>query len=258
MSRIVCWFSCGAASAVATKLAIAASPGADLVVARCRVDEEHADSDRFAHECAAWFGAPIVELSNDKYGTSIYGAFERTQYIAGVGGASCTRVLKREVRENFQRPDDLHVFGYTAEEQERVDQFIDANNGARIWPILVEQGLTHEDCLALVERAGIALPVMYRMGYRNNNCVGCVKAGAGYWNKIRVDFPQQFDRMAKFTRAKGVRIINLTGNNKIFLDELQVGVGDYPNEPAPQCGIFCELAESGIDSARAAMGDGNG
>jgi len=249
MSRVVCWFSCGAASAVATKLAIAAANGREIVVARCIVDEEHYDNERFAAECAEWFGHQITGVTNDKYGNSIYAVFEGTKYIAGVGGASCTRVLKREAREAFQRPDDLHVFGYTAEEQDRVDNFIDANNGAKIWPVLVEHGLTHTDCLAIVERAGIQLPMMYRMGYRNNNCVGCVKGGAGYWNKIRVDFPEQFDRMAKFTRSKGVRIINLTNNVKTYLDELPRDVGDYPNEPAPECGIFCELAERSIDEA---------
>ena len=47
--RIVCWFSCGAASAVATKLAIADNAGRfPLIVARCIVREEHPDNDRFA------------------------------------------------------------------------------------------------------------------------------------------------------------------------------------------------------------------
>lgn len=43
-ARIVCWFSFGAASAVATKLAIADNAGKlPLVVARCIVKEEHPD-----------------------------------------------------------------------------------------------------------------------------------------------------------------------------------------------------------------------
>lgn len=58
--RIVCWFSCGAASAVATKLAIEENNKRDklpLVIARCRIDEEHPDNDRFAAQCSEWFGA---------------------------------------------------------------------------------------------------------------------------------------------------------------------------------------------------------
>ena len=67
MSRIVCWYSCGAASAVATKLAIVANAGKlPLVVARCIVQEEHTDNDRFAADCEKWFGVPITNLINKK------------------------------------------------------------------------------------------------------------------------------------------------------------------------------------------------
>ena len=38
---------------------------------------------------------------------------------------------------------------------------------------------------------------MYKLGYNNNNCIGCVKGGQAYWNKIRIDFPETFNKMAK-------------------------------------------------------------
>jgi hypothetical protein len=67
MSRIVCWFSCGAASAYATKKAIDINAGAvPLEVVRIRVQEEHPDSDRFTTECEKWFGQPIIELADIK------------------------------------------------------------------------------------------------------------------------------------------------------------------------------------------------
>lgn len=248
-SRIVCWFSCGAASAVATKLAITANAKAatplPLVIARCRIDEEHPDNDRFAADCARWFGQDIVELASEKFGTSIFTVFERERYLAGIAGAPCTRALKKHVREAFQRPGDLHVFGYTAEEQGRVDRFIDANNDARIWPVLIEANLDHAACLALVERAGIALPVMYALGYQHNNCIGCVKGGAGYWNKIRVDFPAAFARMAELEQRLGVKLVRNKGV-RVSLNDLPPGAGHYPTEPSIQCGIFCELAEQDL------------
>ncbi len=37
---------------------------------------------------------------------------------------------------------------------------------------------------------------MYDLGYPNNNCIGCVKGGMGYWNKIRKDFPEVFQKRA--------------------------------------------------------------
>lgn len=243
--RIVCWFSCGAASAVATKLAIEENKrgrNLPLVVARCYVAEEHPDNERFAQECEAWFGVPVQVIKNEKYAGSIYSVFEKNRYIVGIGGAPCTKHLKKFMREGFEQPNDIQVFGYTAEEQDRVDRFIDGNGQVNLWPVLVEKGLTHADCLAMVDRAGIRLPAMYRLGYRNNNCVGCVKGGAGYWNKIRVDFPAAFERMAKLERVIGASICRENGE-RTYLDELSPTAGDYPAEPEVQCGIFCELAE---------------
>ena len=241
--RIVCWFSCGAASAVATKLAISENAGRlPLVVARCIVREEHPDNDRFATDCERWFGVPITNLINAKYDGSIYEVFRKESYISGVMGAPCTRLLKKEVRNKFERPTDRHVFGYCAEEQGRGDDFLDANNISALAP-LIDRGLEHSDCLAMVKDAGIALPVMYRLNYKHNNCRGCCKAtGAGYWNKVRVDFPDYFDRMAKESRRLGVKIIRI-GEERVFLDELEPGTGNYRDEPEVQCGIFCEMAK---------------
>lgn len=245
MSRVVCWFSCGAASAVATKMELTKPRpvGVEVIVARCIVREEHSDNDRFAADCEKWFGVPIVNLINEEYDGSIYNVFERRKYISGTKGAPCTRILKGDVRRAFQRPDDQHVFGYTVEEQDRWDDFLDANNINAIAP-LIEAGLRHADCLGMVERAGIELPVMYRLGFQHNNCIGCVKAGGqGYWNMIRDHFPVQFHRMADLSRSLSVKMINTTNNVRLTLDELLPGTGDYRTEPEVQCGIFCEMAE---------------
>lgn len=241
--RIICWFSCGAASAVATKLTLAKyALIQDVEVVRCIVKEEHPDNDRFAADCALWFGRPIVNLSADEYGASVYGVIQSRKYISGVQGAPCTMLLKKRERERYQRPTDTHVFGYCAEEQGRYDDFLDANNIACEVP-LIDAKLTHTDALAMVQNAGIRLPVMYEMGYQHNNCIGCVKAtGAGYWNKVRVDFPNAFWRMAGASRALGVRMVKVHGV-RTFLDELPEGVGVYKDEPEIQCGAFCEAAE---------------
>ena len=88
MERIICWFSCGAASAVATKLSIAENAGKlPLTIVRCIVREEHTDNDRFAMDCEQWFGMPITNLINEKYNGSIYEVFDKRGYIAGVAGA---------------------------------------------------------------------------------------------------------------------------------------------------------------------------
>jgi hypothetical protein len=239
--RIVCWFSCGAASAVATKLAIAENAGKlPLIIAYTEVMEEHPDNKRFLAECEKWFGQDIVILGNDYYKRSIYETF-KTSAMNIRGAAPCTRVLKKQVRERYEQVGDRQVFGYTAEEQQRYDRFIDANNEVDVWVSLIDKGLNKVDCLAMLQNAGIDLPQMYKLGYLNNNCIGCVKGGMGYWNKIRVDFPEQFDRMAKLERFKKQTIFK-----DRYLDELKPTDGNYPQEPDIECSIFCQMAEQDI------------
>lgn len=238
MKRIVCWFSCGAASAVATKLAIAENAGKlPLIIAYTEVLEEHSDNKRFLADCEKWFGQEIIILGNDKYKRSIYETF-KTSAMNIKGSAPCTQKLKKQVRIKFEQPTDRQVFGYTAEEQNRLDRFIDANNDVDIWTPLIDKGLGKEDCLAMLRNANIELPEMYRLGYHNNNCIGCVKGGMGYWNKIKVDFPEHFKRMASLERFKSQTVLK-----DRYLDELQPTDGNYPQEQNIECSIFCQLAE---------------
>jgi hypothetical protein len=251
MSRVICWFSCGAASAVATKLTLAKYGAENVVIARCIVREEHEDNDRFAADCEKWFNHPITNLIALAYNGSVHNVIERRQYISGVKGAPCTRLLKKQVREEFQLATDTHIFGYTYDpiDIERFDRFIDANN-IDVFAPLIEKHITHANCLSLVQDAGIELPIMYKLGYQHNNCIGCVKSsGAGYWNKIKIDFPVEFDRMATVSRGLGVRMVQITKDKKqvrIFLDELEAGTGRYQDEPEIQCGAFCEAVKDEI------------
>lgn len=245
--RTVSWFSCGAASAVATKLALTHGP---LTIVYCEVAEEHPDNKRFLKECEQWFGQEIVILGNDDYNRSIYEVFRRSRFLKGPNGAKCTGVLKKQIRKDFEQPGDIQVFGYTVEEQTRIDRFIDANNDVDMWPILVERGLKKTDCLAMIQDAGIELPEMYKKGYKNNNCIGCVKGEAGYWNKIRVDFPDVFMRMSLVeqdigrTVCKKQTIVNGEVITEFIpLAQLPPDLGDYPNEADIECGIFCYMAK---------------
>jgi len=238
MKRIVCWFSCGAASAVATKIAISENAGKlPLIIAYTEVIEEHPDNKRFLADCEKWFGQEIIILGNDKYKRSIYETF-KTSAMNIKGSAPCTQRLKKQVRIKFEQPTDRQVFGYTAEEQTRLDRFIDANNDVDIWTPLIDKGLGKEDCLAMLKNANIELPEMYRLGYHNNNCIGCVKGGMGYWNKIKVDFPKHFERMASLERFKSQTVLK-----DRYLDELKPTDGNYPQEQNIECSIFCQLAE---------------
>lgn len=237
MSRIVVWFSCGDASAVAGKLALKKYAGRDIVLARICIDAEHWDNDRFAQDCGRWYGHPIIELRSKKYRTT-WEVWEDRRYIAGIAGAPCTTELKKVVRKDFQRVDDIHVFGYTADERKRAETFRHNNPDITADFPLLDAELSKPDCHALVRAAGIELPVMYRLGFDNNNCIGCPKGGAGYWNMIRKHFPDQFDRMAKLSRELGARLIRQDGA-RIFLDELRPETGRQKDEVEIECSPHC-------------------
>ncbi len=246
MSRVVSWFSCGAASAVATKLAIAANEKIEIVY--CEVKEEHPDNKRFLKDCEKWFGQEIKILGNDDYKRSIDEVFWRRKYLAGIAGAPCTLLLKKRVREDFEKPDDTQIFGYTVEEQNRVDRFIDANHEVDIQTPLIDHGLTKKDCLAMIENAGIELPAMYQLGYKNNNCCGCVKASSpAYWLKIKQDFPKRFEIMRAFEIMTGASICKATVDGvsdvRIKLDQIPDHIKPMDDSLDIQCGIFCHLAE---------------
>jgi len=271
MIRIVSWYSCGAASTVATKLALIDH---DVIINNCEVVEEHPDNTRFLQDCSEWFGKKINIMGNDDYGRSIHKVFEKKKYICGTAGAPCTNVLKKQLRIDTQQPNDVQVFGYTVEEQDRVDRFIDANNEVNIITPLIDRGLTKKDCLAIVADAGIELPEMYQLGYKNNNCRGCVKASSPrYWKKIEQDFPVDFKKMSDQENNIGASIckIDLKTVAKRYpekyeelgrpattsesggatywrprLTELPEDIEPMDDTVDIQCGIFCEMAEQDI------------
>lgn len=241
--RVVAWFSHGAASAIATKIALS-QHGADVVIACIDVGSEHEDNPRFRADCERWYGHPITVLKSEKY-VDTWDVWERERFLVGPMGAKCTAELKKKVRHAFERTDDLHTWGYTADPRDakRACRFIDQNPGVDTWMPLVELGLTKGDCLALVERAGIRLPAMYELGYSNNNCVGCVKGGMGYWNKVRVDFPEIFGRMALLERVLGRTVIRINDEG-VYLDELDPDRGDYRSETPNDCSLDCAAIEA--------------
>lgn len=238
--RYVAWFSCGAASAVAAKLTIDRYAAKhEVVVVYCdTASAEHPDNERFLADCERWFGQPVVRIRSEKF-ASVDDVFESTRYMAGIGGARCTAEMKKIPRHAFQMPDDVHVFGFTAEETKRVATF-EANNFDLnlVWP-LIEDGVGKQDCYRILQDAGIDLPAMYLMGYQNNNCIGCVKATSpAYWNKVRQDFPDVFAKRAAQSREIGCRLTRIKGK-RLFLDELPEGdYGRYKLENI-SCGPEC-------------------
>jgi len=221
MSRTLCWFSNGAASAVAAKFAVENIKDSEVIPICCDTrSDEHSDNYRFSQDVERWLGRKIVFIKSEQF-DGIDSVFEKVRYMSGVNGARCTTILKKIPRINYAAPDDVHVFGYTVNEGRRIARFKKYNPDLLLRFVLQEAKITKDDCYKVLNDAGIEIPAMYKLGFRNNNCIGCVKASSPwYWSMIRKHFPDVFARRAAQSRAIGCRLVEIKHHDRIFLDEL--------------------------------------
>ena len=236
-ARVLAWFSCGASSAIAAKVAMSMFPGRVVPVYCDTMQAEHPDNARFFRDVERWLGVDIVKLKSAKY-ASVEDVFQKTRYMSGPGGASCTVQMKKVPRFAFQRADDIHVFGFTADEEKRIARFEKNNPYMNLRWVLAERQITRATCHAMLISQGIALPAMYGLGYRNNNCLGCVKASSpAYWSKVKSDFPAVFAKRCAQSRDIGCRLVRVKGK-RVFLDEMPNGRWGEDREEI-SCGPDC-------------------
>ena len=233
----VSWFSSGVSSAVASWLE------RDRIDRNIYIDieDQHPDSIRFLKDVEQWIGKPI-EIIKHPLG-SVEAACKYRQFINGPKGASCTKMLKRDMRKQWELESQYfnwfrYVWGFDKNEQDRADDRVEEMpNHEHVFP-LIEHGISKKEAHAILERAGIKRPVMYDLGFGNNNCVGCVKGGKGYWNQIRIHFPEVFAARSRMEREIGASCINGT-----YLDELDPKAGRNEKPIAPECGAACSMIE---------------
>ena len=254
MSRTIHWFSCGAASAVATKLSLAdnARSHEDDRIVYCETGSEHQDNERFLADCERWFGRSILRIKNPAFADT-FDVWMKERYMAGHHGAPCTRELKFIPRLDFQLPSDTHVWGYTADKPDvkRAGRMVAEYPAMKQRNPLIERKLTKANVLAMLQGAGIEIPTMYKLGFHNNNCIGCVKSSSpAYWALVRQHFPREFYRIAGLARELGARLV-IVGtelvdgkrrNIRAFIDEIPKDQSTK-NPIAPSCDFLCQFAE---------------
>lgn len=209
---VIAWWSGGITSAVACKLV------ADIYgIEKCRfiflnTRNEHPDTTRFMTDCGLWYGKHIESITNEEY-ESIEEVWYKFNSLNVANGAICSSELKRDVRIRFSKENKFsyQVFGFSTEKREVNRARSMKLNYPDINPIfpLLMFGLTKEDCITYVQDAGIKVPETYHLGFENNNCfnTGCVQGGIGYWQKMKREHPEKFEKMAaiehELTERKG-------------------------------------------------------
>lgn len=231
LCRIIVWFSCGACSTLTLKKSIE-KYGDRVIAVYCDTGGEHPDNKRFLSDVEKWLNIKVIILKNKKY-KDHFDVYEKTKFLISPNGARCTVELKKKLRFEFQKPDDLQIFGYSADEQHRAKRFNESFPEVKTEFPLIDLGISKQQAIGYLWKNNMDLPTMYKLGYNNNNCIGCVKGGKGYWNKIRKDFPKQFEQMSKIERELGIKM------NDKFLDEMGENEGNHKNENI-SCDFTCQ------------------
>lgn len=232
----VCWISAGVSSFVAGYLTECVDEWIYI-----DVEDQHPDSMRFIRDCEKAVGKEITILK------SPYGSVENAIRAAGMiklpgGFAPCTAWLKKRVRKEWELKHSsehiTYVWGMDRTEIKRAERLEEGMPQFSHEFPLIEQNISKEVAHFILQETGIRRPVMYDLGYNNNNCIGCVKGGMGYWNRIRKDFPEVFRKRAQMEREIGHSILK-----ECYLDELDENRGKNDGGVVAECDIFCMLRE---------------
>lgn len=233
----VCWISAGVSSFIAGYLE---RDTIDKFI-YIDIDDQHPDSMRFIKDCEKVLGKEIEVLKSSEYNT-----VEDCIRTAGItkmpyGFAPCTNWLKKRVRKQWEEAhkdyEITYVWGMDCNEKHRAENLIETMIEFNHCFPLIDKGFSKVDAHGLSRMLGVKRPYMYDLGYNNNNCIGCIKGGMGYWNKIRVDFPDVFESRAKLERDIGHSILK-----ECYLDELDPNRGRMSEEIMEDCSIFCYLS----------------
>lgn len=231
----VCWLSAGVSSFIAGYLE---KETIDKYI-YIDIEDQHPDSMRFIKDCEKFFGKEVLVLKSE-YG-SVENAIRSCGYFEiNKKFAPCTAWNKKRVRKQWEYEhrdfEITYVWGMDVDEKQRADRLTETMIEFNHCFPLIERNLTKQDAHGICYELGVKRPIMYDLGYNNNNCIGCIKGGMGYWNKIRVDFPEVFERRSRLERELKQTILK-----DCYLDELDPKRGRMSGEIPEECNIFCML-----------------
>lgn len=240
--KVIVWFSCGAASAVAAHIAV--KHFKNVRVVNNPVAEEDEDNRRFLNDVQEWLGVEIETATNPKYpSNSCVDVWDDRNFMSGPQGAPCTGELKKKARAIWEEENNEQftpiILGFTKDENKRAEDF-QLRNNKYLYPILIDHGLTKSDCYLYLQDHNIKRPNIYNLGYPNANCIGCVKATSPtYWNHVRKKHPDVFKERVEQSERIGAKLARVN-SKRIPLSQLKETDQGAPLKNIDfECGIFC-------------------
>lgn len=157
---------------------------------------EDEDLYRFMDETIAEMDVEFVKIVD---GRTPFDVFFDEKYLGNSRYAPCSRRLKQDaarkwVEENYTPEECILYLGIDWTEEHRTRAPRENWAPYRVeFPMCEEPYLMKDDMLAELEKLGIEIPRLYKMGFSHNNCGGfCCRAGHGHFANLLNKLPDRF------------------------------------------------------------------
>lgn len=196
MMKVVTLFSGGTGSwAAAKRIARRIGPENQLLLFTDTKTEDE-DLYRFITQASDNVGSQLVWISD---GRNVWEVFNDEKFIGNTRVDICSRILKRDLARNWIEkhcpPDEWQVaLGIDWTEEHRYDRAKPHWEPYElIAPLCLEPYLDKDEVHAWLEREGVELPRLYRLGFQHNNCGGfCVKQGHRGFKQLLLKMPDRY------------------------------------------------------------------
>lgn len=225
MKHIV-FYSGGIGSWAAAKRVIVKYGKQDTILLFTDTLIEDEDLYRFIQETVSEMGVEFHRIAD---GRTPFEVYKDVRYLGNSRIAPCSHKLKQEVaekwiKENFSPDDCVLYLGIDWTEEHRT------NAPRKNWhpykvefPMCEEPYVTKDEMLQELERLGIEIPRLYKMGFAHNNCGGfCCRAGQGHFANLLKQMPERFaeyeakEEEIRQYLGKDVAIMKKTKNKVTF------------------------------------------
>ena len=204
MTRIIVALSGGKASAWCAEWALKNYPKDSVILYFNDTKWEHPDLYRFLEDISNYYNHPIL---SDSDGRSVEELAYDEHAIPSNMMPFCSRILKGKRLQEFYQTGDQLVFGIGLDERRRCERIIKAYDSCDTkqgkcssvrFPI-IENMVTDEDINMWLLGIGIEEPILYRLGFKHNNCSGgCVRSGKRQWIQLLRVLPDVYAERERF------------------------------------------------------------
>lgn len=198
LNRVIVGISGGKSSAWCGWWALRHFPKERVILYFNDTKWEHPDTYRFIKELSAYLNHPITE---DSDGRSVEEVFYDNHALADNRMPFCSRILKSERLQRYYKNGDVLIFGIGIDEQHRakriITQYKRIGDRKKKWATvrfpLIETNTTSTDVDNWLRNTGIEPPLLYKLGFKHNNCSGgCVRAGKKQWKHLYETLPEVY------------------------------------------------------------------